>query len=133
MVVSDFWMLERVVPRAQMGEVVDLGPPALRMIESVIDLAPMRRHPAAGESAVLISRTEEPPHGFCRPVGVGLDDKSGRIEEQPGPSAVAAREIAGDIGVQRPVSVELRGAIVAPRERGGGDCDLDAPLDVVES
>ena len=41
MVVSDFWMLERVVPRAQMGEVVDLGPPALRMIESVIDLAPV--------------------------------------------------------------------------------------------
>lgn len=122
-----------MVPSAQVAEIVDLRLPALGMVEGVVDLASMHRHPASRESTVLVARPQESSHRFGGRVAVGLDDQSGGIEEETRPPAVATREVTDDVGVHGAVAVELGGSVVATRKRRGGDRDLDARDDVVEA
>ncbi|GGM63635.1 hypothetical protein GCM10010489_39010 [Microbacterium saperdae] len=132
MSIIDVGMFEGMMPCAEVTEVVDPGPAAFGVVVVVVDLAAVHRHAASGESAVLIAGAEEPPHALGRCVGIGLGDHALGIEEESAPAGVASGQVAGDIGVEWTVAVELGDSIVDARESGGRDRDLNARLDVVE-
>src|SRR5690606_24680341 len=124
-------MLEHMVRSAEVSEVVCARATAERMIVVVVDVAAVHGLTAAGEPAVLITGTQEPAHGLGGGVGVGLRDQPARIEEEPGPSGARTRQRPGDLRVERPVTVEFRGAVVGADESGGCDGHLYGGADVL--
>lgn len=130
--VVEIGMFERMVPRAEVGQIGELGRSALGMVEVVVDLAPSGRGVAPGKTAALISCAEEPLHRVRRGVAICAGDHAGGVQEEPVPSGGRARELPGDVGVQRAAPVKLGEPVVLSGQRRGCHRDLHGGPDAVQ-
>ncbi|WP_404803021.1 hypothetical protein, partial [Microbacterium pullorum] len=118
-------VFEGVVPFAEVGEVAEVGGPAVGVVDGVVDVADVGGGPAAGEPAVLVAAAEEPALLRGGPVAVGAEEGAGGgVVEQSVPAGRDGRVMAGRGRVEGSVAVEDGGGVTAG-EGGGGDGDLD--------
>lgn len=101
-------MLQRVVPAAETREVVGGGRAALRRVDRMVQVAPVRRHPAPGEAAGPIPHPRQAAQLLARPVAVDAEHGTGRaVDAYPVPSLRRTGEIARSRRIDGPVADEL--------------------------
>ena len=101
-------VFQGVVAAAEVGEVAGFGASAVCPVGGVVDIAPLCRGAAAGESAVLVPCPQQPAHLFGGPVPVHAQHgPGGRVFPDHIPAGRVTCEVPGGSGVDRAVTGEL--------------------------
>jgi len=110
---------------AEVGRASQPGAVIWIMRDAVVDIAAMRRHPAARELAGLVPGNDQTCEGGRRAVA------GGAVVQRPtrcrvgkdAPPGAAGGEVTGDGGGDRAIAGQLPGQVIRAQQRGIGNCD----------